>query len=58
MIENGTYFGSGPTYSLVFWDIRKGFRMPTRREPATDPFRSRLALSNEKIPPYASIERK
>jgi len=32
--------------------------MPARREPATNPFRSRLALSNEKIPPYPSIERK
>lgn len=32
-------------------------RAPTRREPATNTFRSRLTLSNETITPCASIDK-
>jgi len=48
--------GSRPTYSLVSEMLEKAL-VPTRRAPATHAFRSRLALSNETIPPCASIER-
>ena len=44
--------GSRPTYSLVSEMLEKALERLPENHPATDAFRSRMALSNETIRPY------